>query len=269
MTDPYDNNRARWRELVPIHVDSEFYDVDAFAAGRCTVGPLELEALGDLDGRRVLHLQCHFGLDTMSLARLGAVATGVDYAEPAITEARRISAQTGIDAEFVCADVYRLDEHLTGSFDVVYASHGVLIWLPDLTAWAEQIARRLRVGGFFYLIDEHPLALTLSPDADTGRPRFTHAYFRGDEPIEDVVRGSYANRDAPVENDRVYFWIHPVSDLVNALTAAGLAITRVDEYPWAAYKMFPAMKKVAPRQYRLADHPDLPYLLAIRAERRE
>lgn len=268
MTDDpgYADNRARWEELVPVHLRSAFYDVDGFRAGRCTVGPLELEALGPLAGRSLLHLQCHFGLDTLSLARLGANATGVDYSAPAIDAARRIRDETGIAAEFVCADVYALDRSIDARFDLIYASHGVLIWLPQLAGWARQVAARLAPGGRLYLIDEHPLALTLA--AGEHGLRFAHPYFPGAAPMVQRVVGSYADRRAEVTHDRVHIWIHPVSELVNALVDAGLEIVALREYPWAAYKMFPGMVNTAPRQYRMPDHPDLPYLLAIEARRR-
>ncbi|UCB52608.1 MAG: class I SAM-dependent methyltransferase, partial [Candidatus Zixiibacteriota bacterium] len=143
-------NLKHWNEVTPIHRKSEFYGVEGFKAGRCTLMPLEREELGDVSGKTLLHLQCHFGLDTLSWARLGARVTGVDFSEKAIDLAKSLSKELGIDADFVHSNIYHLPDVLKGEFDIAYTSHGVLCWLPDLAEWGRIIARFLKPGGTFY-----------------------------------------------------------------------------------------------------------------------
>jgi len=140
-------DQSNWNRLAPLHARSVFYDVAGFKAGRCTLMPTEREELGDVAGKSLLHLQCHFGMDTLSWARLGARVTGVDYAENAIELARELSRETGLKAAFVCASIYDLPERMSGQFDIVFTSYGVLCWLPDLPAWGQVIAHFLRPGG--------------------------------------------------------------------------------------------------------------------------
>ncbi|HLK44205.1 MAG TPA: class I SAM-dependent methyltransferase, partial [Thermoleophilia bacterium] len=149
-------NRAMWDARVPVHVASDFYNVEGFRRGELSIAPFEPAELGDVAGRRLVHLQCHFGLDTLSLARLGADVTGVDFSPVALDEARRLADETGLLARFVEATVDRARDVLDGNFDIVYTSWGVLVWLPDLGGWARTIAGLLRPGGFVYLVDEHP-----------------------------------------------------------------------------------------------------------------
>src|SRR5512136_2825848 len=140
-----------------IHVRSPFYDVAGFKAGKNSLKSVELAEVGDVGGKRLLHLQCHFGMDTLSWARLGARVTGVDYAPQAIDLARELAREAGLEADFICASIYDLPERLTGTFDIVFTSYGVLCWLPDLPAWGRVIAHFLRPGGIFYIADGHPI----------------------------------------------------------------------------------------------------------------
>jgi len=149
-------NLAKWNELVAVHARSAFYDVDGFRRGCCSLRPLELEEVGDVAGLRLLHLQCHFGLDTMSWARLGAEATGLDFSDTAIEVARSLSDDLAIPARFLCTDLYQLPKVLDETFDVVFTSYGVLCWLRDLEEWARIVARFLAPGGRFHLVELHP-----------------------------------------------------------------------------------------------------------------
>lgn len=160
-------NRALWDAWTPIHERSAFYDVDAFRAGQLTLNSIEREQLEDVTGKQLLHLQCHFGLDTLSWARLGAEVTGVDFSERAIALARRLASEAGIPATFVCTNVYDLPLTWAARFDLAYASYGAIPWLPDLTAWARVIARSLRMGGSFHVIEFHPLVGMLDEDGHT------------------------------------------------------------------------------------------------------
>src|SRR5688500_15473841 len=156
MQEHIDTNRAHWDEAVPAHVASEFYDVASFKAGRNTLLPVELAEVGDVAGRTILHLQCHFGMDTLSWARLGAVVTGVDFSAPAIEHARALAAELRIEARFIESNIYELPLKLDERFDIVFASYGVTVWLPDFAAWAKVAAHFVKPGGFLYLLDGHP-----------------------------------------------------------------------------------------------------------------
>jgi len=152
----YETNLRRWNELVGLHAESEEYDLEGFIAGKSSLHTVELEALGDVSGRSLLHLQCHFGLDTLSWARLGARVTGIDFSDSGIELARRIADRIGVDAEFVCCNVYDLPEHLEGEFDIVYTSYGVLCWLHDINEWARLVSNYLKPGGTFFIAEFHP-----------------------------------------------------------------------------------------------------------------
>lgn len=164
-------NRGYWDEATRLHLRGDLYGVQEFKAGGCRLHRVEVEEVGDVRGKRLLHLQCHFGLDTLSWARHGAVVTGVDFSTESIAGARRLAGETGIQAEFVCSDLYELPETLPSfhSFDIVYTSYGVLCWLPDLASWAGVIARYLKPGGFFYIAEAHPSARMFPLDEDLPR----------------------------------------------------------------------------------------------------
>jgi SAM-dependent methyltransferase len=221
-------NRARWDELVGIHAASDHYDVEGFRAGGITLRDYEIEDLGDVTGKSLLHLQCHFGLDTLSWARLGARVTGVDFSEKAVELARSIAAESGVDAEFVCSDVDSLPDHLTGSFDVVYTSRGVVNWLPDIDAWARVIAHFLADGGAFYITEGHPV-LQMFDHAPELRLRFP--YFHREMPDALVVPGTYAAPGAEVKNQLELGWSHGLGEIVTALARAGLCIDFLREEP--------------------------------------
>lgn len=225
--DPIAENRALWDELTPIHERSAFYDLDGFRQGRCSLGDLEVRELGDhVTGRRLLHLQCHLGLDTLSWVRRGARATGVDLSPRSIEVARSLARELGLDAEFVAADLYELPAGRWEPFDVVFTSWGVLMWLPDLSGWAEVVASQLRPGGIFYLAEFHPV---LRAFASTPTPELGSTYFFRPEPREWGVVGSYADPGGRVRG-RSRQWDHPLGDVVTALIGAGLRIEFVHEH---------------------------------------
>src|SRR5665213_3830419 len=146
-----ETNRALWDELVGVHVRApNSYDLDSFRNGRETLKPIELEEVGDVRGKRLLHLQCHFGMDTISWARRGARVVGADFSPEAIALARQLSEELSVGADFVCSNIYDLPQHLEGEFDIVFTSYGVLCWLPDLTDWGKVVDHFLAPGGFFY-----------------------------------------------------------------------------------------------------------------------
>ena len=265
--DPYQPaNRVRWNELAPIHYRSAFYDVARFKAGHSRLDRTEREELGDVAGKSLLHLQCHFGLDTLSWARLGATVTGVDYAETAIALAQSLSAETGVPATFICADVYELPDVLSGRFDIVYTSYGVLSWLPDLPRWAAVIAHFLTPGGTFYIVEAHPFAWVFDDAATATELQVRYPYFPSGAPLTAEVQGSYADPTAQVTHTVEHCWPHPLSDILTALLGAGLQIEFLHEFPHAAWQMFPFMEANAAGVWQLTGpRPAIPLTFSLKA----
>lgn len=250
-----------------MHLASGFYDVAGFKAGRSTLKPVELEELADVRGRTMLHLQCHFGLDTLSWAREGAIVTGADFSEPAIAAARELARECEIDARFVVSDVYDLPDALEGTFDIVFASYGVVFWLPDVSPWARVIAHFLRPGGTFYMVELHPFAGVFEHDAGSGDLRVGSVpYFPSGEPLRFEDDGSYADRDAKLEHRVTYSWPHPVSEVVTALIDAGLRLEFLHEFPFAVEESLPLCARQPDGTFRLTKHDgSVPFLYSIRA----
>ena len=191
-------NRRSWDTRTPTHFGSRFYDVDGFRAGASSLQSIEIEEVGDVDGKSLLHLQCHFGLDTMSWARLGARATGVDFSEEAVSLARSLSEELGIDADFVVSNVYDLPDVMDQRFDVVFTSYGALTWLPDLERWADVAAHFLEPGGFFYVVDSHPFGNVFYNEEDAVELRPFYPYStRGAGPLSFPSGSTYT--DGPDE----------------------------------------------------------------------
>lgn len=172
-----DGNRAFWDELTPVHLRA--YGVERFLAGERWLPEEILNEVGGVQGKSLLHLQCHFGLDSLAWARQGAKVTGADFSPQAIEAARELAERANLPAKFVCSDIYDLPKHLEGSFDIVFTSIGVLCWLKDLNTWAKVIAHFLKPNGFFYIMDGHPLLYTFD---DEGQWRFTLSYFHHPAP---------------------------------------------------------------------------------------
>ena len=262
-----ESNRRRWDELVAIHAGSRFYDVEGFRKGASTLLPVEEEALGDVKGKRVLHLQCHFGLDTLSLARKGAVVTGVDFSQNAISLAGQLSEELGIPARFVASNVYDLPSFLDEEFDVVYTSYGVICWLPDLPAWARVIARFLRKDGTFLLVEDHPLAALIDESAPAPI-RIGYPYFTSGQATRFEIQGTYTDREATVQNAASFEWTHTISDILNSLTGAGLRIEGVREYPFSFFKRHDSMVRSPDGTWHFSDPSiSFPMLLSVKARK--
>jgi len=256
-----DANRQLWDDRVDVHRRSAYYDVDGFRAGRSTLRSVELEELGDVTGRSLLHLQCHFGLDTLSLARLGARVTGVDFSEPAIALARRLAGELGLDARFIRSNVYELTRELHEQFDVVFTSYGVLCWLPDIAEWARVVARFLRPGGTFVIVDGHPYASGFA-EVD-GRLELRYSLFQR-EPFELVTSTTYAGDEVLPAARANFQWTWTVSGMVSGLVDAGLRVERLRELPVETWRRFPSMTLDQDGWWRLPGDP-LPLLVACRA----
>jgi SAM-dependent methyltransferase len=260
-----ENNRKLWDGMVPVHVASEFYDVASFKAGRSSLMRVERDEVGAVDGKTLLHLQCHFGMDTLSWARLGAEVTGVDFSGPAIAKARELATELGISARFIETDVYSLSEVLQGQFDIVFASYGVICWLPDFRRWAEIAAGCLKPGGFFYLIDFHPFANTLDDESPERPMRLRYPYRSGGVPMVFEDDGTYADRDAVLPHKRSYEFNHSIGEIVTALCDAGLGIDYLHEFPFAASQRFPEMTKGDDGYYHLPEEGTVPLMFSVKA----
>jgi SAM-dependent methyltransferase len=262
-------NRAHWEELAELHPETEFYDVPSFLAGESSLLPAEREELGPLvgEGTRLLHLQCHFGMDTLSWAREGAEVVGVDFAETAVETARELAVETGLAdrADFVQSDVYDLPEPLDGEFDVVFTSYGVLYWLPDLRAWAEVVESFVAPGGTFYLVENHPFTGSLHEDSTPEAMRFAYPYFEGTDLTFDED-GSYADWDAELEHTRTHEFPHSMSEVLNALLETDLELEFVHEHPWSEFRQLGGMEADDEGRWWLPglEH-DLPFLFSLRA----
>ena len=257
-------NREWWDERVPLHVDSTLYDVDGFLAGESKLHAFEVAELGDVDGRSLVHPQCHFGLDTLSWARRGARVTGLDFSGPAVEAARALAARADIAAEFVQADVYDAVSALGGRrFDVVYTGRGALNWLPDIDRWAAVMAGLTAPGGRFYLTETHPVANVFADDALA----VTYPYFKPDGFVWDDDGGSYAATDAATTHNRTIEWSHPIGAVVTALAAAGLRIELLHEHDRTFAPAWPFLERDAgDRLYRLPEGtPSLPLMYSLLA----
>ncbi len=226
-----DTNRNLWNLWTKFNAESDEYShlLNQLKAGETTLRAVELEELDDVKGRTLLHLQCHFGLDTLSWAREGAIATGVDISEEAIHLARFLSQELNIEAEFICSDIYKLSTVFDKQFDIVYTSGGVLCWLPDLNRWAEIIIRYLKPGGIVYIIESHPIVRVFKPRTDgKGKPVEWNYFDRG--PIAVEERRSNGN-SMPHVPHVAYYWPHSLGEIVTALCSVGLRLEFLHEFP--------------------------------------
>jgi SAM-dependent methyltransferase len=261
-----------WDVWARHHVASPWYGVEEFKKTgrreqRRGLDALETRLVGDVAGKSLLHLQCHFGLDTLGWATRGAAATGVDFSRAAIEAARALAAEVGIPATFIHSDVYDLPDRLDAGFDIVFSSHGVLCWLPDLERWARVVAHFLRPGGLFCLIEGHPFPLVFDDAREERDLRVAFPYFHPGEPLRIERRGSYAAPDADFTSV-MYEWVHPLSDVVGALLRAGLCLESFEEYPYVGWAMFPWMEARPDGMWQLPEGTaSLPLMFSVTASK--
>lgn len=269
MNEFLQTNLDHWQEITEINYRSAFYDVEGFKNGRNALNALEIEELGNVSGKSLLHLQCHFGQDTLSWARLGAEVTGVDFSSNAIEKAHELSQQTGLDGRFIECNLYDLPQHLDEQFDIVFTSYGVLGWLPDIREWARLVSRYLKPGGVFYIAEFHPFAMTLYDESNATDLRLHYPYFQGNEPthFEPSDDGAYADPNANVSTSQ-YEWFHTIGDIVTSLITAGLTIEFLHEFPHSVYRQLPMAKPIEDGLWTLGDrHGDVPLMFSIRANK--
>jgi SAM-dependent methyltransferase len=261
-------NRKVWDQWTVEHENSPFYDVASFKAGRDRLRSIELSELGNVAGKSILHLQCHFGLDTLAWARRGAIATGVDFSRTSIVLARSLSEELTIPAEFICSDIYHLPERLSGEFDIVFTSYGVLHWLQDLQPWGQMIGRFLKPNGIFYIVEDHPAFRMFTTEGGT-KIKLANPYFFAEIPDRVEATGSYATENQG-EKASFYIWNHGIGDVLNALIDAGLTIEFLHEFPYAARAKFPFMEQGSDGWWHLpAKYPQIPFLFSLRARKVE
>lgn len=252
----FNTNKSSWNNRVETHFTSKFYDVPGFLAGQSSLNSIELEGLGDVNDKSLLHLQCHFGLDTLSWARLGAAATGVDISDAAIDKANELQQQTQLNAQFVCADVYSYGAQSQQLFDIVYTSYGAICWLPDIKLWAQTVADKLKAGGQFYMAEFHPLIDLLAG----------YDYFHKPQP--DVEQEDTYTENCDGSKHEFAVWTHTMADVISALIDAGLSIEKIKEYDHSPYNCFEGMLEKQPGKFYL-EHKNhhVPMVYSISAKK--
>ncbi len=269
----FEDNRLNWDDRAALH-EAAGYGIEELIADPHRLSPevaQDRDLLGDLTGADVVHLQCHLGTDTVSLARLGARRTvGVDLSPGSLRRARAIAARAGADIEYVEANVYDARDAVSGDFDLVYTSIGVLCWLPDVTAWARVIASLLRPGGRFLIRDDHPMFMTIGEDVSAGL-RIEQPYFQRAEPMTWDDAGSYV--EAPegipeLAHGVSHQWNHSIGEILTALLGAGLVLDSFEETPYSAWTPWPELMVREGDRFRLREDPDrVPLQFVLTAHR--
>lgn len=258
-------NLEYWDESVELHAASPFYRLKEFKAGEIVLNGLELGEVGEVSGKSLLHLQCHFGMDTLSWARLGASVTGMDYSENAILRARELANEYKIDARFIHCNLYDLPKNLEGKFDIVYTSYGVLTWLPDIVEWARIAASYVKPGGFFYIAEFHPFAAIFDAEADV--LQYRDPYFAKDA-ISYEDGADYADSKAVLKATTDYEWMHPMGEIISSLINAGLRVEFLHEHAFTVFKQFPFLVVEKPGIWKFAQDPaPIPLMFSLKASK--
>lgn len=238
-------NKKAWNSRVEDHMNSDFYDLESFINGNNPLKSVELELLGDIAGKTLLHLQCHFGMDTLALARLGANVTGLDFSSKAIEKARELCVKLQIPANFVCCDVYSKTEQFPGEYDLVFTSYGTIGWLPDLKKWAQVVYDSLKPGGKFVMVDFHPVVWMF----DESFRELKYSYFNHDAIVE-TEAGSYAHKSG--EEQKTIGWNHSLGEILGSLINTGLTIKHFEEHDFSPYPCFNKLEKDESGNYRIS-----------------
>lgn len=260
-------NRDLWEKRVRAHLQYDLYPSAAVLDGTYQLCEPEPAELGDVRGKRLLHLQCNAGADTLAWARRGAAVVGLDFSETAIAQAREFATTTGLDATFVCSDVYATRDHNLGQFDIVYTSVGVLWWLNDLGEWARIIADHVAPGGCFYIHEIHPAGMIYNWQSDG--LEVVGDYFGSAEPLVEETAGTYyeAGPDVEIEPATECGWTHTLGDVVTALCSAGLRIEFLREHDFAQFRQLPCFAENDAGQWRPVAKPRLPWAFSLKATR--
>jgi SAM-dependent methyltransferase len=265
-------NRAHWDEKVALHLGPRGYNLTSLRAGHGRFNAIEEAELWPVAGSRILHLQCHFGADSLKLAQRGATVVGLDFSAPAIEAARRLASELGLAdrARFVHADLYdaaaAIPERAT--FDMVYVTWGAIIWLPDIYRWAQIVCDFLKPGGSLYLAEAHPAAMVFDDTAKLpdGRPGYFAPYFSR-EPVVMEEAHDYIDETATAVNATTYTWVHPLAEIISALLEAGMTLDWLHEHDAVTWHMFDVLVQGADGLWRWPDKPWLPLAFSLRATR--
>lgn len=254
-------NQRSWDMRTEVHYDSAFYDNEAFINGKNSLNDIELNIIGDVKGKSILHLQCHFGQDTIQWTRLGASATGVDFSRNAIKRAKDLAEITNSPATFIQSDIYDLPNHHDQQYDIVFTSYGTIGWLPDINKWAAVINHFLKPGGQFLIVDFHPVVWMY----DDNFEKLTYKYFNDDPIVEE--EGTYTEGDEHLKV-KCISWNHGLGEIINSLIHQDLKIKSLDEFDYSPYDCFQGTEKIADRKYRITKMGDkIPMVYAILAEK--
>ncbi|MBC5992670.1 class I SAM-dependent methyltransferase [Pontibacter cellulosilyticus] len=260
----FEANRSLWNQKTPVHLRSEFYNMPAFMAGKTSLNQIELAEVGPVNGKSMLHLQCHFGQDSLSWARMGAKVTGIDISDEAIKQARELNSQLSLDATFVRSNLYDLKENLEGQFDIVFTSYGTIGWLPDLDKWADIIDHFLKPGGTFYIAEFHPVLWMF----DDNFSEIVYPYHNTHEPIITETEGTYADREAPIKQ-KEYGWNHGLGEVITALISRGIYPEFLHEFSYSPYNCFSGMVQGEDGYWRIKGLENkLPMVYSIKAIKR-
>jgi SAM-dependent methyltransferase len=258
-----ETNRKAWNKKTGFHIRSDFYDHKSFLEGKSSLKSIELDLLGDVRGKSILHLQCHFGQDSISLSRSGAEVTGIDLSDVAIREARSFALQTNTETRFICCNLYDLPLHLDEQFDLVFTSYGTITWLPDLDLWASIIAQFLKPNGKLVFVEFHPVVWMFNDEFD----RVGYSYFNTGQIVESET-GTYADRLAPIEQEFVS-WNHGLGEIFNGLIKNGLEINSFDEYDYSPYNCFKHTWEPEPGMFRIKHLENrIPIIYSIKATKK-
>ena len=263
MKDYQSTNRDAWNKRVATHLESEFYDLDGWKAGKTSLNDIELELLGDVKEKSILHLQCHFGQDTLSLARMGANVVGVDLSDKSIAAARKLNTELGLNAEFVTSDVLELIGKIDQKFDIVFTSYGTIGWLPDLDKWAKVISHYLKPKGKLVFVEFHPVVWMF----DDAFEKIQYRYFK-DEPIIETNTGTYTGTDETFEKTEIS-WNHGLAEVFRALENNELILKSFDEFDYSPYNCFSGMKELDERKFIIEKHGNkLPLIYSLTATKK-
>ncbi|WP_314243340.1 class I SAM-dependent methyltransferase [Empedobacter tilapiae] len=238
-------NKQSWNNRTEAHLKSDFYNLEEFIKGATSLNSIELDLLGDIKGKSILHLQCHFGQDTISLNRLGANVIGIDLSDKAIESARKIAIDTNSTAEFICCDLYDIENHLDKQFDIVFTSYGTITWLPDLDQWGKLISKFLKPNGKFVFAEFHPVVWMFDDNFD----KIGYNYFNVESIIE-TENGTYADRNADISQSYVT-WNHSMSEVITSLIDNGMELKQFQEYDYSPYNCFNKTFEFEPKKYRI------------------
>ena len=255
-------NKEAWDMKTPVHFKSDFYNVDGFKKGDLSLYHVELNELTDVNNRTILHLQCHFGLDSISWERLGANVTGVDFSKKSIDIANSLKDELNSKVNFICANIYDLNKNLINKeFDIIYCSYGALTWLPDLYEWGRIIANFLKPGGIIYIVDFHPLLICYNHlESQT----ISNSYFNN-KAIVKIFKGTYTNFDADIES-KEYTWNHSISEILSTFIKFGFNIEFFREYPFVPFNCFPNLVQCKlDCNWEMKGQPDIPLLFSVKA----